>query len=123
MIELMSDLPDGVVGLRFSGHVTRDEYRDVVRPAMERSLDGDGNIRMLVVIADDFDRFEGGALWEDLKFAGSGLTHLSKWERTALVADASWAHHAIALFGWMVPGDVKVFPLDELADATTWVAG
>ena len=61
-------------------------------------------------------------MWEDMKFGlGTGLTHLSKWERMALVSDADWVRHAISLFGWMVPGDVRVFPLAEQSEATAWL--
>jgi SpoIIAA-like len=56
-------------------------------------------------------------------FRFAGLTHLSKWECTALVSDADWARHAISLFGWLVPGDVRVFPLAELEEAKAWLAG
>jgi hypothetical protein len=121
MIETMTELPDGVVGLRFSGRVSADDYTSVALPAMEAALAGPAKVRLVVVIDADFDTFEAGALWEDAKFGlGSGLAHLSKWERTALVTDADWARHAISLLGWMMPGDVKVFPLAQLDDAVDW---
>jgi hypothetical protein len=124
MIDALSDLPDGVIGFRFSGHVSKDEYRSVLLPALTERLDSRDKVRLAIVIDDDFDRFEAGALWEDMKFGfGSGLTHLSAWERMALVSDADWVRHAIALFGWLVPGDVKVFPLDQLDTAKAWLAG
>ena len=124
MIEPLSDLPDGVIGFRFSGHVSKDEYRSVLLPLLEEHIDSGDKIRLAVLIDNDFDRFEAGALWEDMKFGfGSGLTHLSSWERMALVSDADWVHHAIALFGWLVPGEVKVFPLAQLNAAKQWLAG
>jgi hypothetical protein len=124
MIDELDDLPRGVLGFRFSGHVTRDEYRQRLLPPLKACLDRGQKVRLLVVIDDDFDQFEAGALWEDLKFGlGSGLGHLSAWERMALVSDADWVRHAITLFGWLVPGDVRVFPLAALDDATAWLAG
>jgi hypothetical protein len=124
MIELLDELPDDVLGFRFSGHVTRDEYTQTLLPVLKQRVDGDGKIRMLVVIDDAFEKFEAGALWEDAKFGlGSGLMHLGKWERTALVSDTEWARHAIGLFGWMVPGDIRVFPLAELDAAIAWLDG
>jgi hypothetical protein len=124
MIELLADLPDDVIGFRFSGHVTRDEYTHTLLPVLKQRIEGDGKIRMLVLIDDAFEKFETGALWEDAKFGlGSGLTHLGKWERTALASDTEWARHAIGLFGWMVPGDVRVFPLAEVDAAQAWLAG
>jgi len=122
MIERVADLPDDVDGLRFSGHVSRDEYQQVVLPLLHECLARGGGIRLLIVIDDGFDRFEAGALWEDLKFGlGSGL-ELSRWERMALVSDAGWVHHAISIFGWSVPGDVKVYPLGDRDQATAWLA-
>jgi hypothetical protein len=124
MIERLTDVPDDVVGFRMSGHVTRDEYTDVILPVFRERLRGDEGVRTLVVIDGGFEKFEPGALWEDLKLGlGPGIAHLSKWKRTALVSDAGWAHHAIALFGWMMPGEVRVFPLGELDEARSWVAG
>jgi hypothetical protein len=124
MIEALSDLPDGVIGFRFSGHVSQDEYRSVLLPPLKECMDNGDKVRLAIVIDDNFDRFDAGALWEDMKFGfGSGLMHLSAWERMALVADADWVRHAIALFGWLVPGEVKVFPLDQLDTAKAWLAG
>ena len=123
MIEPLSDLPDGVLGFRFAGHVQRDEYDRVLAPPLKERIDAGAKIRLAVVIGDDFDRFEAGALWEDLKFGfGSGITHLSSWERMALVSDAGWVRHAMGLFGWTVPGEARVFPLDQLAGAIAWLA-
>ena len=123
MIEPLSELPDGVIGFRFSGRVSQDEYRSVLLPALQQRMDSGDKVRLAIVIDNDFDRFDAGALWEDMKFGfGSGLTHLSAWERMALVADADWVRHAIALFGWLVPGEVKVFPLDQLDTAKAWLA-
>ena len=90
---------------------------------MHECLARGGGIRLLIVIDAGFDRFEAGALWEDLKFGlGPGL-ELSRWERMALVSDAGWVHHAISLFGWLVPGDVRVFPLVDEADAVELAEG
>jgi hypothetical protein len=41
----------------------------------------------------------------------------------ALVTDVEWVRHLTALFGWMSPGELKLFGLDQLDEATAWVAG
>ena len=123
MIEQLSDLPAGVLGFRFSGRVRRDEYDDVLAPALKARLESGEKVRLAIVIGQDFERFEAGAMWEDLKFGfGSGITHLSSWEKMALVSDADWVRHAMGFFGWMVPGEARVFPLAELEDARAWLA-
>ena len=119
----MDGLPDGVTGLRFSGRVTSEEYRDALLPRLTELAAGEDPIRLLVLLDADFERFEPGALWEDMKFGvHDGLRSASKFHRTALVSDADWAHHVIGLFGWMVPGDIKAFDLADQDAATAWVA-
>jgi hypothetical protein len=123
MIELLPDLPESVVGFRFSGPVTREEYVDVLRPPLEERLSRGERIRLLVVIDEDFGWFKPGAFWEDLKFgAGTGVPHHAAWERSAIASDADWVRHAMAVFGWMVPGEARAFPLAELDDAKAWLA-
>src|SRR5688500_17915503 len=71
-----------------------------------------------------FGWFQPGAFWEDLKFGiGPGIAHHSSWERMAIVSNADWIHHAMGVFGWMVPGEARVFPGAEMDAATAWVAG
>jgi len=38
------------------------------------------------------------------------------------VSDLDWVEHLVALFGWMVPGDVKLFGLTERRQAVDWAA-
>jgi hypothetical protein len=124
MIEPLPDLPDGVLGFRFSGAISRDEYVDVLLPAMTEALDLGHRIRLLLVIEDDFGWFEPGAFWEDLKFGvGSGTVHRRVWERTAVVSDAGWVRPAMAAFGWMVPGTARLFTQAEVGPAKDWLSG
>ena len=122
MIEPLPDLPAGVLGFRFAGHVTKEDYDRILAPAlMQRIADG-AKIRLAIVIGEEFDRFDAGAMWEDMKFGfGSGVTHPSLWERTALVSDHDWVEHAMSLFGWMMPGDARVFPEASLDAAIAWL--
>jgi hypothetical protein len=122
MIEPLPDLPDGVLGFRFTGHVTKEDYDQVLAPALLERIGDGAKIRLAIVIDEGFDRFEASAMWEDMKFGfGSGITHPSLWERTALVSDAEWVSHAMSLFGWMMPGEARVFPLASLDEATAWL--
>jgi len=40
----------------------------------------------------------------------------------ALVTDIEWMRHMTALFGWMTPGETKIFGLAQRAEAIRWVA-
>jgi hypothetical protein len=116
VIERIDDVPAGVVGLRARGEVTSEDYRDVLVPLLEEAL-AKGGARLLYVM-DEGTTFKAGALFADAKF---GLGHLKGWERLAVVSDADWLENAIKAFGWMMPGEVKVFDDDDLDDAKRWL--
>jgi hypothetical protein len=118
MIKELSDLPAGVVGFEATGTLKAEDYRDVVLPALERAF-ASGEVRFVIVMPE-FHGMSGGALWQDLKV---GAEHFPAWKRIALVTDIDWMRHMTELFGWMTPGEVKVFPLAQRGDAIAWAAG
>jgi hypothetical protein len=117
MIEELSGLPPGVTGFEISGKVSAEDYRDVVLPAVERAA-ANGDVRYFMVIPD-FDGMSGGALWQDLKM---GFEHIRAFKRIAVVTDIGWVHHLTGLFGWMTPGETKIFAMAKRDEAVAWVA-
>ncbi len=120
----MTDVPEGVLGLRFSGKISRRDYDEVLIPALEEVFESGEPVRCLCLLGEDFDGYEAGAVWEDVKTgARFGPGHFASWKRLALVTDVEWIRHLVPLFGWMAPGELKLFALAELAEAKGWVAG
>jgi hypothetical protein len=117
MIKALSHLPAGVIGFEMNGTLDAADYRDMLIPAIERAA-ASGPLRV-VLIADSFSGLTGGAIWEDLKLASGHLTAL---KRFAVVTDIDWMGHLTALFGWLVPGEIKVFGLSDRAAAIEWVS-
>jgi hypothetical protein len=117
MISELSGLPPGVTGFEIEGKVKAEDFRDVVLPAVERAA-ANGDVRFVIVIPD-FDGMSGGALWQDLKL---GIEHIRAFKRIALVTDIGWVHHLTGLFGWMTPGETKIFSTTERDAAIAWVA-
>ena len=118
MIELMTDLPPNLIGLRASGTVTAEDYETQIVPALERALESNEKVRLLYHIGADFRNFEAGAIWEDAKV---GLSHLTAWERIAVVSDVEWLRVATKAFGFAMPGEVKVFSNAQLDAAIAWL--
>ena len=118
MIKELADLPPGVIGFEVGGTIHTDDYRDVVLPAVQRAAAA-GEIRFVIVIPE-FHGMTGGAVWEDLKV---GVEHFRAWKRIAVVTDIDWMRNVTGLFGWMTPGQVKVFPLAQRDEAIAWAAG
>ena len=95
MIEPLEDMPEGTIGFRATGRVTREEYREVLLPAMSAAAEA-GAVRMVFAAGPGFEEFEPGALVEDTK-AGIrlGIGHPHAWKRAALVTDVEWIDTAV----------------------------
>jgi hypothetical protein len=117
MLNVIPDLPSGVVGFEVSGKLRTEDYRDILQPALQAAA-ANGEVRVVIVIPK-FEGFSGGAVWQDLKM---GVEHWRAWRRIALVTDIEWMIHGTQWFGWMTPGEVKHFPLEARAAAIAWAA-
>jgi stage II sporulation SpoAA-like protein len=123
VIEPLDGMPPGTIGFRATGAVTREEYRERLLPAMRAAAEA-GEVRMVFAVGPGFEKFEPGALVEDTKAGVTlGIGHPRAWTRTALVTDVDWIAKAMHMFGWLTPGEVKLYELDGLQEAMAWVAG
>lgn len=119
MIELIEGLGDRVVGARAVGKVTAEDYESTLIPAVETALAIDGKTRILYVLGSEFEGYEGEAALDDARM---GLHHWSDFERIAVVTDHSMYRTMIKGFGFLMPGEVKVFGVEEMEAAKDWVA-
>lgn len=119
MIELMSGLPDGVLGFTATGKVTGEDYEEVVVPAVEAGLEEHSHLSLIYHLGESFTGFAAAALWDDAKV---GLKHLTAWDRAAVVTDVEWIRNAAKVFGFVLPCHVRVFGNGQLAEAREWVA-
>jgi SpoIIAA-like len=119
MLEPIADLPEGVLGFEAEGEIHASDYADVLMPAVKAVWDQGEQVR-IVLVFERWDGMSSGAAWEDLK---TGMKHLRKWKRIALVTDLDWMITVTSLFGWMTPGELKRFPVAERDKAITWAAG
>jgi len=117
-MQLIDDLPDHVVGVRAVGEVDDDDYDDVLEPAVEDRLTRHDKICLLYVLGPEFTGYEPDAMWEDTKL---GVKTFTKYDKMAIVTDTSWVRHSVKAFGWLIPGEVKVYPYDQLDRARTWI--
>jgi hypothetical protein len=120
MIRLLGDMPVGVLGIEAIDDVEKEDYENVLVPAVEAALAQHGKVRLVYVLGPEFDDYEGEAVWEDLKL---GVRHPTSFERIAIVTDARWAGPAIKVFSVLMPGQARAFPLGQLEAAKSWAAG
>jgi len=122
MIERMNDMPAGTVGLRAWGKLSKADYRDLLEPTLREAAES-GELRLLFVLTD-FEGLEPGAWIEDVKTGLEVLVrHHSVWKRFALVTDVDWVAKATRTFAWLIPGEARIFDLEDLDDARAWVTG
>ncbi len=119
MIDKIPDLPDNVLGFTARGKVTANDYETIIIPAVEILFSRLEKIRFLYHLGEDFTGFEAAAMWDDTKL---GLKHIQGWERMAIVSDIEWVRAAIKIFGIVIPGHVRLFHNNELAEAKRWVS-
>jgi hypothetical protein len=119
MIRLMDDLPDNVIGFEAVGEVDAGDYKSTLDPAVDAALQSNDKLRLVYVLGDQFDGYTGGAMWEDTKL---GIGHWGAWEKIALVTDKDWVDDAIKFMGWMVPGEIKVYPTVDVVAAKEWAS-
>lgn len=121
MIETIDDVPPGTIGFDASGKLTREDYRNVLEPALRKAAEA-GEIRMLFRLTD-FHGLEPAVWYDDVKTGlGLGIGHHSAWKKSAIVTDVGWVGKAFEFFAWLTPGEVKVFGLDQIDAARSWAA-
>jgi hypothetical protein len=110
MIEHLKDFPGNVLAFVCKGHVTKEDYETVLVPPVVDALKKHGKVRLYYETADDFTGID------------PGMEHLTRWERIAVVTDVDWIKHTMQFFSFMMPAQMKIFPLSEAAAARAWIA-
>lgn len=118
MYEVITGLPDGVIGVEAKGEISASDYTDVLDPLIEAARKK-GKIRLLLVTSDDLEGYSGGAAWQDAKL---GAENFRSFEKVAVVTDNDRLEKAVKALGWLMPGEVKVFDDDDKDDAVKWLS-
>lgn len=119
MIELMKGFADHIIAVNCTGRITRSDYEKTLIPAVEAALEKHKKVRLLYRAGSEFQGIDPSAILEDVKV---GFSHLSRWERVAVVTDIEWIRLAIHAFAFLMPGTVKVFDLLHDNDARQWIS-
>jgi len=118
VIEIVEDVSEGVFALRASGHVTAQEYAEIVRPAFADFVEAVEHLRALVILERGFT-YERGGDWGD---AADGVLQLKQWQRLGVVTDDGRIRRLAPFASLYVPGSVRAFPLDRLPHAVAWLS-
>jgi hypothetical protein len=119
MITLLAGLPSNVVAAQATGHVTAEDYETILMPAVGEAAASKDKIRLLYVLGDGFEGYDIGAAVDDARM---GMHHWASFDRIGLVTDHAAYGSLAKAFGFMMPGEVRVFPASALEDAKAWVS-
>jgi stage II sporulation SpoAA-like protein len=118
MLKRIAGLDPDTLGFEASGTVTAEDYKTVLVPAVEEIVESGSRVRFLYVLGPDFEKFELGAMWQDTKV---GMSHLTDFARIAVVTSHAWLEKAMHMFTWMIPCPVKIFDVESIEQARSWV--
>ena len=123
MIENIDIGTDRVVALRASSHVTHDDYTKTLVPALEAGLEAarasGHKVRFYYELGEGFEGYTAHALWDDARVGGE---HLRDFERIAVVTDHPVFLGAVRLFGPLISGEVRAWPVAEREEARAWIS-
>lgn len=124
VIERLSEMPEGVDGFRLVGEISKADYDEVLIPWVNGIAAAEADVRAVIVVGEDFDGYEARAAWEDTKLGVEmEARHRELWKRIAIVTEVGWIRQLARVFGWLVPGELRVFDLDQMDEAEEWAAG
>ena len=119
MIEIIPELADGVLGLRATGKVTAEDYESTLIPAVDDATAGGRKAKFLYVLGTDFEGYSTDAVLDDMKM---GARTWGDFEKIAFVTDHSVYRNLVQGFGFLMPGEVRVYSMSEVETAKEWLA-
>jgi len=106
-----------VMEVNLHGRLEREDYQKFI-PETERMIREHGKVRILVTM-HDFHGWDGGALWEDLKWNAKHFNHIA---RLAIVGETTWHKWMTAFCKPFTSAKVRNFTPGEIDEARAWVA-
>lgn len=117
-IEILPESGGNLLGVRARGKLTVEDYEKVWIPRLRNLIDAHGSVRVLLFMGEDFDGWEIGAAWDDVKF---GVRYGNKCAKVAVVGGPKWVEWASKLFGSLMKGEVETFAGEALPSAWEWI--
>jgi hypothetical protein len=116
MLEIV-EKTGNLIHIRAIGEITAKDYETVMIPAVEDTLKHHDKLKMIYELGPEMTGFSPGAAWEDTKV---GMSHLTQFEKIAVVTDHHWLVNMVKAFGILVPCPVKVFAPNQVQEAREW---
>jgi SpoIIAA-like len=117
VIEVLKGFPDYVVAFKCRKFLTKADLETLLIPLVEDKLSRHREVRLYWEVAPRFVGLDPAAHnWQDTKFSFSHF-----FGKAALVTDVKWVSRAMRFFGFLMPGEWRVFSTAEADEARKWV--
>lgn len=121
MLEKITGLPEGILGLRVVGTLTTEDYEQVIEPEIAQASEQDRRLRLLLELGERSHGFTAGVVREKTKL-WMQYPAVGRWvEGYALVSDIAWVDDLFHVVGWLVPFPMRVFGTAEFDAAVDWL--
>lgn len=118
MITQLSSTSDTILEFEFSGAISDEDYKTVLVPAIDKAIEANERIRLLVILGSGLKDFTFGAMLQD---ARTGMKHWRGFDRVAVVTAQRGMAQAIRAFSVFMPCPVKTFGAEEADNARRWL--
>ncbi|MBC7387791.1 MAG: STAS/SEC14 domain-containing protein [Opitutaceae bacterium] len=119
MITEIKNLPENMVGFKATGDVTKEDFDNILLPAVKAKTDQVGKLNYMLVLDTSIQNFTFGAWMKD---AWLGIKNLTKWNRGAIVSNSQNIKMFTDGFSYIVPGEFKGFFHEDMNKAINWVS-
>jgi len=120
MIEFMAESTGNVLGIKATGRLTDADYKQTLIPKLESLFAKEGKLNVLFFMDEGFKGWDLEAAWDDASY---GLRHGADFEKLAVVGGPAWVDWCIKLSGFLMKGEIRLFPREELDEAWAWIKG
>ncbi len=118
MLYVLPETTGDIIVLQANETLTAEDYTQTFLPLFEHVKNTHPEVRLLITFAPDFEGFEAGALWEDIKF---GAKHANDFHRVAIVGDAKWTDWMRKVANLLMQGEVRHYKMTQLLEALRWI--
>jgi hypothetical protein len=118
MIKVLPESGGNILVLRAESRLTDQDYKKVLIPRLESIIREHGKAKLLLDMGDEFQGWEGAALWDDARF---GLAHRNDFEKMAVIGGPRWVEWGLKLAAMIMSGEIRSFSPSEREEALRWI--
>jgi hypothetical protein len=118
MIKVLPESGGNILVLRAESRLTDQDYKKVLIPRLESIIREHGKAKLLLDMGDEFQGWEGAALWDDARF---GLAHRNDYEKMAVIGGPRWVEWGLKLAAMIMSGEIRSFSPSEREEALRWI--